>query len=145
MGSRVSWKSIKDRTLSATLFALVAQLFLFPVSEPFSQAVDAPNFKAHIENSLSATANSFYIYNTNTKTKSTITFDSSGNISQFLANGEYIAVLFPNIDESNSRVSSNFRFSINGGSLTSFVRVNNYLNDKPNEGNVTTNGSGYYQ
>ncbi len=138
------WERIKQRSLTTILIALVAPLMLTPVTQVTAYAADTPNFKVHIENSLSATPNSLYIYNTYTKTKDSLSFDSSGNINKFLADGEYTAVLFPNKDESDSRTSSNYKFTINSGTLTSIVRVKNYLNEKPIEEVVATNGSGYY-
>ena len=135
---------IFSKTLNGVLTALVLPFLLVGVGTAEISYAVSPNFNVRIENSLSSSVNSLYIFNKNKGLKDTLGFDSSGNMSKYLDDGDYTAVLFPNRDESDSRTSSNFRFTISSGVVTSFVRVINYLNEKPAEESVAQNGSGYY-
>ena len=137
--------SVFSKILNWVLAALILPFLVTTVGPTEVAYAAPPNFEVHIENSLSSTANKIYLYNENTKSKVKLTFDSSGNISEYLSDGSYTAILFPNTDEGSSRTSSNFKFRINAGSITTFTRVSNYLNDKPAEENVSQNGSGYYR
>ena len=121
------------KTLNWVLAALVLPFCFFGTSTQVSYAADPPNFQVHIENSTSSTAVKAYVYSPNAKIKKQLTFDSSGNISDTLPNGSYFLVVFPNLDESTAKTSSNYKFTITSGSLTSFTRVLNYLNEKPVE------------
>ena len=134
-----------SRTLNWVLAALILPFLISQIHAPQPAISAEPNFKVQIENSLSASGNKISFFNINTKSEQTFTSNSSDAISEYLSDGTYLAVLFPNKDESDSRTSSNYRFSISGGVISSFVRVNNYLNEKPSEENVAQNGSGYYR
>lgn len=140
---------IRGRVFSKTFNWVLAALFLpfciFGTSTQTSFAADPPNFQVHIENSTSSTAIKVFLYSKDAGVKRQLTFDSSGNISDTLPNGSYSLVVFPNLDESSVRTSSNYKFTISSGSLTSFTRVLNYLNEKPIEESVAQNGSGYYR
>ena len=141
--------SLRDRvfnkTLNWVLAALVLPFCFFATSTQVSYAADPPNFQVHIENSTSSTAIKAFAYSKDAGVKKELTFDSSGNISDTLPNGSYSLVVFPNLDESTARTSSNYKFTISSGSVTSFTRVLNYLNEKPVEESVAQNGSGYYR
>jgi hypothetical protein len=138
-------KRIFNKSTSWVLAALVLPFLVTTVGPTEVAYAAPPNFQVHVENSLSSTANKIFLYNENTKSKVTFTFDSSGNISEYLSDGSYTAILFPNTDEGSSRTSSNFKFTITTGSITTFTRVLNYLNEKPVEESVAQNGSGYYR
>ena len=143
------WKRVRARIRakapSAILLSLILPFILVGTSSAPSYAADSPNFQIHIENSASSTENSVIVYSKEAGVKKSLKFDSSGNITDELPNGSYSMVVFPNQDESSSRTSSNYKFTIVSGSVTSFTRVYNYLNDKPDEVNATQNGGGYYQ
>jgi len=138
-------KQIFTKTLNWVLVSLVLPFCFFGTSAQTSYAADPPNFNVHIENSTSSTALKVIAYSKDAGVKKQLTFDSSGNISDTLPNGSYSLIVFPNLDESTSRASSNYKFTIAAGSLSAFTRVSNYLNDKPIEENVSQNGSGYYR
>ena len=141
--------SLRDRVFNKTLHWVLAALVLpfcfFGTSTQVSYAADPPNFQVHIENSTSSTAIKAFAYSKDAGVKKELTFDSSGNISDTLPNGSYSLVVFPNLDESTAKTSSNYKFTISSGSVTSFTRVLNYLNEKPVEESVAQNGSGYYR
>ena len=136
---------IFSKTTSWVLAALVLPFCFFSTSTQVSYAADPPNFKVRIENSTSSSALKAFVYSANAGVKKQLTFDSSGNISDTLPNGSYSLVVFPNLDESTAKTSSNYKFTISSGSITTFTRVLNYLNEKPIEESVAQNGSGYYR
>lgn len=138
-------KQIFSKTISWVLAALILPFCFFGTSTQFSFAADPANFNVHIENSTSRSANKVFVYSANAGVKKQLTFDSSGNISDTLPNGSYSLVVFPNLDESAAKASSNYKFTITSGSITTFTRVLNYLNEKPEEESVAQNGSGYYR
>jgi hypothetical protein len=138
-------KWIFNKSTSWVLAALVLPFCFIGTGTQVSYAADPANFNVHIENSTSSTAIKAFAYSKDAGVKKQLTFDSLGNISDTLPNGSYSLVVFPNLDESAARTSSNYKFTINSGSLTSFTRVLNYLNEKPVEESVAQNGSGYYR
>jgi hypothetical protein len=145
MSGKTLWKKVFQKSHTAVLLALIFPFLAVGTSTQVAYAADTPNFKIHIENSVSSKVNRFYIFNEMAKVKTVLNFDSSGNISTTLSNGTYVGVLFPNQDEGSSRTSSNYKFTISGGVVTSFKKVNNYLNTSPEETNVALNGSNYYR
>jgi hypothetical protein len=126
------------------LAALILPFLITQIHAPQPAISAEPNFKVHIENSTSSSAVKVFIYSKDAGVKKQITFDSSGNISETLPNGNYSLIVFPNLDESTSRTSSNYKFTITAGSITSFNRVLNYLNEKPSEESVAQNGWNYW-
>jgi len=138
-------KQVFSKTFNWVLGALVLPFCFFGTSTQVSYAADPPNFQVHIENSTSSTAVKAIAYSKDAGVKKQLTFDSSGNISDTMPNGNYSLIVFPNLDESTARSSSNYKFTISSGSMTAFTRVLNYLNEKQIEENVSQNGSGYYR